>query len=89
MAVAIILFILILFTAFTAFLIASVVFWFFMLLDLARRTNWHDENEKILWLVILLLIGQIGALVYYFAVYRERGKAVAAPPPTQPPVNEA
>jgi uncharacterized membrane protein len=81
MAVMFFLIIFIIWAAFMAFLIGSIVFWVFMLIDVLRRSNWHDENEKILWIVLLLLVGQIGAIVYYFAIYRERGKAVAAPAP--------
>jgi len=56
--------------------VAGLVFWIFMLIDVFQRKNWIDENQKILWLVVVILLGWIGGLVYYFEVYKKLGKAV-------------
>jgi len=63
-----------------AIAVITLVFWIFMLVDALKRTNWESDSQKTTWLVVLiisLVIGFhfIGALVYYFAVYRSLGKA--------------
>lgn len=57
----------------------STIFWVIMLIDVAERTDWRDEQEKIMWLALLLILGWIAAIAYYFAVRKSRGKAVPAP----------
>jgi drug/metabolite transporter (DMT)-like permease len=81
MAILLILFVFFFWTALMVLIVGGIALWVFMLIDVLKRTNWHDENEKILWIVLLLVVGQIGAIAYYFAIYRERGKAIAAPAP--------
>lgn len=51
--------------------IAAFIFWIFMLIDVFKRTNWKQENDKTLWIIIVILLGVLGAIVYYFAVKRE------------------
>jgi len=46
------------------------VFWVIMLIDVFKRTNWKQESDKTLWIVLVLLLGWIGAVAYYFAVKR-------------------
>ncbi len=46
------------------------IFWIIMLVDAATR-KFKDGTEKVVWILIILLVGFIGALVYYFAVYRK------------------
>ncbi|MSR68539.1 hypothetical protein EXS66_02020 [Candidatus Saccharibacteria bacterium] len=50
--------------------LALFVFWVMMLIDLFKRTNWKQESDKTLWIVLLLVLGWIGAAAYYFAVKR-------------------
>ncbi len=50
--------------------ILAFIFWIFMLVDCAKR-RFANENEKIAWILIVVLAGVIGALVYYFAVKRK------------------
>lgn len=55
--------------------IALLIFWIFMLMDVFKRTNWKQESDKNLWLIILLVglivgLGPLAAIVYYFAVKR-------------------
>ncbi len=42
-------------------------FWIWMLIDCLRR----DFNDKVIWIVILLLTGILGAVLYYFLVKRK------------------
>lgn len=60
--------------------IITLIFWIFMLIDAFKRTNWQDDNQKTVWLVVLLVsflfgLHFIGALIYYFVIYRALGKA--------------
>jgi prolipoprotein diacylglyceryltransferase len=45
----------------------SFIFWIFMLVNCAKR-NFKNDNDRIVWLLIIILLGIIGAIVYYFAV---------------------
>jgi len=78
MTAAIVIFFILIWLALMIFILGSTVLWVFMLIDVLKRTDWHDENEKVLWIVLLLVIGQIGAIAYYFVVRQPRGKAVPA-----------
>jgi len=49
-------------------------FWIWMLVDCAKR----NFDQKTLWIVLLLVLGWIGAIAYFFAVKRKAGK-VATP----------
>ncbi len=50
--------------------IAGFVFWIFMLIDVAKR-NFKEQNEKIVWILVVALVGIIGALIYYFVVKKK------------------
>jgi len=50
------------------------VFWVWMLVDCAKR----NFDQKTLWIVLLLVLGWVGAIAYFFAVKRKTGK-VATP----------
>ena len=45
------------------------IFWIIMIVDAAKR-KFAESNDKIVWILVLVLVGWIGALVYYFVVYR-------------------
>ncbi|MFP4424371.1 MAG: PLDc N-terminal domain-containing protein [Candidatus Woesearchaeota archaeon] len=50
------------------------VFWIWMLIDAIQR-DYKNENDKVLWIVVIALTGFIGALIYYFVVkHKERTK---------------
>ena len=56
--------------------LALFVFWIFMLIDCIKRTNWKQESDKNLWLIVLIVglvlgLAPIAAVVYYFAVKRQ------------------
>jgi heme/copper-type cytochrome/quinol oxidase subunit 2 len=49
----------------------AFVFWILMIIDAAQRKSLSD-GERIAWILVLVFIGIIGALIYYFAVKRNR-----------------
>jgi len=61
--------------------VAGVVLWIVMLVDVVRR-QFPDDNTKLMWVLIIVLAGWIGALIYYF-VGRKQGYI---PGPGQMPV---
>lgn len=50
--------------------IAGLIFWIFMLVDAAKRKS----DSQVMWIIIIVLTGWIGALIYYFAVKRPADK---------------
>jgi hypothetical protein len=57
--------------------IAGTIFWIVMLVDVIKREESDfpskaGDNQKLLWLLIVILGGTIGAIVYYFMVYRKK-----------------
>ncbi len=50
--------------------IISLVFWVLMLIDCAKR-KFKNDNDKVIWILIIVFLHWIGALVYYFAVKRQ------------------
>lgn len=55
------------FFTFLVFLIAVAVFifWIRMLIECATREP-NEGNDKLIWVLIIVLAGWVGALVYYF-----------------------
>ena len=52
------------------FLIAGVlafILWLAMLIDCAKR-KFRNDTDKVVWILVIVLVGVIGAIVYYFAV---------------------
>jgi hypothetical protein len=73
--------------------ILCFIFWIFMLVDAIKKPIQH----KPLWIIILLLFGIIGAIVYYFAVKRSADPLVSGniqknnittPSSTPPPTSQ-
>jgi len=48
--------------------VLGFVFWIIMLVDAASR-KFKEDTEKIVWILVIVLTGGIGALIYYFMVY--------------------
>lgn len=67
--------------------IALFIFWIVMLIDVFKRTNWQDENQKNLWMIIMIVslflsLYGLAAIIYYFVVKRpldKKGGASATP----------
>jgi hypothetical protein len=56
-------------TALDYFLMVCVValyFWIVQLVDVTRR-QFRDPSSKTVWTVVIVLLGVLGALIYYFA----------------------
>jgi uncharacterized BrkB/YihY/UPF0761 family membrane protein len=43
------------------------VFWILMLIDCVKR-KFKEDSEKIVWVLVIIFTGIIGALIYYFIV---------------------
>src|SRR3989344_19181 len=51
---------------FMVIMLAGLVFWIVMLVHAIS----HDIKDKALWIILLLLTGWLGAIIYYFVVKR-------------------
>jgi len=51
--------------------LAGFVFWIFALVDCVRR-DFPGDNDKLMWILIMLFGGLIGALIYW-VVGRPKG----------------
>jgi prolipoprotein diacylglyceryltransferase len=47
--------------------ILAFVFWILMLVDCVKR-KFKEDSEKIVWVIVIVFTGIIGALIYYFVV---------------------
>ncbi len=45
--------------------VLAAVFWIWMLIDCIKR-SFSKDSEKIIWILIIVLLGAIGAAVYFF-----------------------
>ncbi|TSC52112.1 MAG: Uncharacterized protein CEO40_278 [Parcubacteria group bacterium LiPW_72] len=58
------------------------ILWILMLIDCIKR----DFSQKTLWIILLIVLGYIGAVAYYFAVKRKNiTGGPATPSQTTPP----
>ncbi|MBI2798550.1 hypothetical protein HYX70_04660 [Candidatus Saccharibacteria bacterium] len=67
---------------FLAIALGFFIFWVVMLIDAFKRTNWQDEGQKNLWLIILIVsifvgLAWLAALLYYFIIKRALDKGAA------------
>jgi len=55
--------------------VGLLVFWIMMIVDVVKRDESQfpnsTGNSKTIWLIVVILLGWIGGLVYYFAVKRK------------------
>jgi len=56
-------------------LILLLAFWIWMIVDCAKR-NFKNNTEKIIWIVIIGIIGWMGALVYYIVIRTSNKKGI-------------
>ncbi len=52
--------------------VATTIFWILMLVHAATK----EVENKALWLIIIVFLGFIGAIVYYFAIKRPMDEAI-------------
>jgi ABC-type enterochelin transport system permease subunit len=58
---------LLLFILFAAVIaLAGLAFWIWMLVDCATKET-AQGNNKLVWILVIVLTGVIGALIYFFA----------------------
>jgi hypothetical protein len=50
-----------------ALIILTIIFWIYMLIDAIQR-KYHSENDKVVWILVIIFVGIIGAIIYYFVV---------------------
>ena len=50
--------------------VVGFVIWILMLVDCVNR-KFKKKDEKIIWVIVIVLTGIIGALIYYFVVKRK------------------
>lgn len=46
------------------------VFWIWMIIDCVKR-KFKNENDKIVWILVLIFLSFLGAILYYFIVKRQ------------------
>jgi formate hydrogenlyase subunit 3/multisubunit Na+/H+ antiporter MnhD subunit len=51
----------------------ATVFWIWMIIEVATKEP-ENGNDKIVWILVVILAGVIGAAVYYFVRRPERIK---------------
>ena len=56
-----------------AAVVGGLVFWIVMIVDVANR-KFKKEDDKTVWVLIVILAGIVGALVYYFMIKRKNKK---------------
>lgn len=67
--------------------LALFAFWIWMLIDCAQAPEPPGEsNHRLIWILVLVFAGWIGALIYFFVVRQPRlaGRRRPAPPPPFP-----
>jgi len=52
---------------FFALMILLFIFWIFMIVDVAKR-KFKNENDRIAWILVVVLAQVIGAIIYYFVI---------------------
>ena len=60
-------FIIFAFLAILALILLISCFWVWMIVDCAKR-EFEKPDEKTVWILVIVLVGVIGAIVYFFAV---------------------
>ena len=51
-------------------LIALFIFWVMMIVDVAQR-KFSEQNQQLIWILVVVLAGYIGAIIYYFVIKRK------------------
>lgn len=68
-------------------MLALIGFWIWMLVDCAQNDSFQG-NDKIVWILLLVFLGWIGALIYFFVQRPKRFQKPPVLPPfrTPPPL---
>ena len=54
--------------------LASIGFWIYTIVDIVK-SNFQDETTKIIWLLVVVLIGILGSLIYW--IFGRSGRVIA------------
>jgi len=49
--------------------ILGTIFWIWMLVDVLKKKKFKD---KLVWVIVIVFLQFIGALLYYFIIYRKK-----------------
>lgn len=62
---------------FSLVMIALLVMWVWMLIDVIKRPEEQFEGgmSKVVWIVLMVFFSYIAAIIYYFMIYKKLGKA--------------
>ena len=64
------------------FALLSFIAWVLALVDCIKR-DFPNHNDKVMWILVIALTHVLGAIIYYFVVYRktkQAGKEAQKPP---------
>ena len=53
--------------------LVGLILWIWMLIDCLKR-EFKGENDKLLWILVILFGGIIGGAIYYFMIKRKEDK---------------
>lgn len=65
---------LVIFLAFMVFGVCALAFWIWMLVDCLKNEE-PEGNDKIIWVLVIILTNWIGALIYFFVRRPERKRS--------------
>lgn len=68
-------FIILLILLLVAIAILAFIFWIWTIIDCAKR-NFKNETEKVVWILVIVLTGLIGSIIYYFVVMTSKKQGV-------------
>lgn|SRR3989338_2305104 len=51
-------------------MIVGIIFWIMMIIDVVNR-KFPKEEDRIVWILVVIVLGILGGLVYYFVVKRK------------------
>jgi len=52
---------------------ALMVIWVLALVDMIQRDNWKSENDKIIWILLLVFVNVFNVVsIYYYFFYRKQ-----------------
>lgn len=87
----------VIYAAFWLLFIGVFVLWIMAIVDVISRHEWEfpnalqgrpNPNDRLMWVLVVLLAGVIGAVVYYFVVMKpfplKKVRSPMVPPGTQP-----
>ncbi|MDO8554111.1 MAG: PLDc N-terminal domain-containing protein [Candidatus Micrarchaeota archaeon] len=69
------------------FALLGFIGWILALVDCLKR-EFPVHNDKVMWILVIALTGWIGAIIYYFVVYRPAKKAEKLSNTIQTPVEK-